>query len=219
MTQTLTKPEAILFDWDNTLVDSWPTIHQALTETFEVMGHEPWTMAQTKERVHRSMRDSFPEIFKEEWQRAADLYQSNFQRVHLEMLTPLPLAAELLALLQNSDVYVAVVSNKRGDNLRKEVNHIDWGSYFEKVVGATDAEKDKPSPDPVHMALEGSGIKTGHHVWFVGDSITDMECAHNAGCYPVFFGDGDHQKEEFEKCPPSTHFGDHQDVIDFIRSW
>ena len=26
----LGRPRAILFDWDNTLVDSWATIHEAL---------------------------------------------------------------------------------------------------------------------------------------------------------------------------------------------
>jgi phosphoglycolate phosphatase len=39
----LTKPKAILFDWDNTLADTWPTIHQAMSETFAAMGQEPWS--------------------------------------------------------------------------------------------------------------------------------------------------------------------------------
>ena len=29
----LPRPRAILFDWDNTLVDSWVTIHEALNIT------------------------------------------------------------------------------------------------------------------------------------------------------------------------------------------
>jgi phosphoglycolate phosphatase len=28
------RPRAILFDWDNTLVDSWAVIHEALVVTF-----------------------------------------------------------------------------------------------------------------------------------------------------------------------------------------
>ena len=28
----LPRPRAILFDWDNTLVDSWVTIHEALNK-------------------------------------------------------------------------------------------------------------------------------------------------------------------------------------------
>ncbi|PPR65951.1 MAG: hypothetical protein CFH03_00782, partial [Alphaproteobacteria bacterium MarineAlpha3_Bin2] len=38
------KPRAILFDWDNTLVDSWPTIIDALNVTLEAYGKTPWTM-------------------------------------------------------------------------------------------------------------------------------------------------------------------------------
>ena len=34
---TLPAPKAILFDWDNTLVDSWTVIHHAMTATFEAM--------------------------------------------------------------------------------------------------------------------------------------------------------------------------------------
>ena len=26
----LPKPKAVIFDWDNTLVDTWPLIHQAI---------------------------------------------------------------------------------------------------------------------------------------------------------------------------------------------
>ena len=44
-------PRAILFDWDNTLVDSWGTIHEALVRTFTADGPAAWTLAETKARV------------------------------------------------------------------------------------------------------------------------------------------------------------------------
>jgi phosphoglycolate phosphatase len=34
-------PRAILFDWDNTLVDTWPTILDALNTTFEAFHMAP----------------------------------------------------------------------------------------------------------------------------------------------------------------------------------
>ena len=33
----LKRPRAILFDWDNTLVDSWATIHEALNVVMTAM--------------------------------------------------------------------------------------------------------------------------------------------------------------------------------------
>ena len=89
-------PKAILFDWDNTLVDSWGTIHDALEHTFVRMGQEPWTLAEVKERSHRSLANSFPEQFGTRWQEARQHYLERFTAIHLERVAPLPGITELL---------------------------------------------------------------------------------------------------------------------------
>jgi phosphoglycolate phosphatase len=185
----LKRPKAILFDWDNTLVNTWPVIHEALHKTFTQMGREPWTIDMVKQRVARSMRDSFPMVFGENWQEAGEIYQQYFREVHLQRLQALPGAEATLALLKKHPVYVAVVSNKKGINLRAEVEHIGWSPYFQKVVGADDTPFDKPLPDPVHAALKGSNIEAGADVWFIGDSAVDMECAAATGCIPIWYGE------------------------------
>jgi phosphoglycolate phosphatase len=185
----LKRPKAILFDWDNTLVNTWPVIHEALHKTFAQMGKEPWTLDMVKQRVSRSMRDSFPVIFGDNWQEAGDAYQKHFRAIHLERLQALPGAEDTLKLLSALPVYVAVVSNKKGPNLRRESQHIGWDKYFSKLVGADDTAHDKPHPAPVHSAMEGSGIKPGADVWFVGDSVVDMQVAHATGCVPLWYGD------------------------------
>ena len=63
MTPPARLPAAVLLDWDNTLVDSWPVIHEALCETFLALERQPWTLEETKQRVHHSLRDSFPDLF------------------------------------------------------------------------------------------------------------------------------------------------------------
>ena len=185
----LTKPKAILFDWDNTLVNTWPVIHEALHNTFTQMGQEPWTLDMVKKRVSRSMRDSFPIVFGEDWQRASEIYQKQYRSIHLQKLEAYKNAEETLIALSKLPVYVAVVSNKKGPNLRKEAEHLGWTKYFKKLVGADDTARDKPFPDPVHSALEGSGVKAGPDVWFVGDSVVDMEVAHVTGCVPMWYGE------------------------------
>lgn len=185
----LKAPKAIIFDWDNTLVNTWPVIHEALNKTFQHMGAEPWTIDTVKQRVARSMRDSFPHIFGEKWQEAGEIYQSCFRAIHLDRLEELPGAESTLAWLSAKPVHLAVASNKKGINLRKEVEHIGWNQYFGKVIGADDTPKDKPAPEPVHAALAGSNIIAGPEVWFIGDSAIDMECAHITGCVPIFYGE------------------------------
>lgn len=185
MSGGLSRPRAVLFDWDNTLVDNWATIAEAFNTTLTAMGHQPWTMAETRSRVRASLRDSFPRLFGERWPEARRIYVEAFSSRHLETLKPLPEAENLLKALNRGSIWVGVVSNKSGAFLRKEVEHLGWQGYFGSVVGAGDAPNDKPAPDPVHLALAGSGVSAGREVWFVGDTEMDMECAHLSGCVPV----------------------------------
>ena len=62
-------PRAILFDWDNTLVESWGVIHEAMNLTLAAMGHPRWTREDTEARVRASLRDSFPLLFGERYHR------------------------------------------------------------------------------------------------------------------------------------------------------
>lgn len=203
-----TKPRAIIFDWDNTLVDTWETIHEALVGTLERMGHEPWTLAETKSRVARSLKHSFPELFGPRWEEARRIYLDSYAAIHLERLSALPGAGTMLAALHEADYYLAVVSNKTGASLRTEAQHIGWNRYFRRLVGAGDARADKPDPACFAFALEGSGIVAGRNVWYVGDTALDMQSAHQAGLTGVLLGEPHSNPADLAKFPPDMRFPD-----------
>ena len=200
------RPRAIVFDWDNTLVHSWDAIHHALVVTFEAMGHEPWSLEETKSRVRRSLRDAFPALFGERWMEARQLYLDTFTATHLERIAKAEGAEGLLAELQQRGYYLAVVSNKTGPVLRKEAAHLGWTRFFARLVGAGDAVADKPDGRPIALALDGSGIASGSAVWYVGDTALDMECAANAGCVGVLLGPLDRADAGFARFPPALQF-------------
>lgn len=215
---TLPKPHAIIFDWDNTLVNTWPIIHAALETTFIAMGQKPWTLQQTQQRVRKSMRDSFPEVFGESWHQAGEIYQRQYRAIHLDKLEALPQAEEMLKRVRELKLFCAVVSNKKGDNLRKEIEKIGWGGYFDAIVGSDDAARDKPHTDPVHLAFEKSHIKPSSSVWFVGDSEIDLECALNCGCTAILYGDlakehPDYTATHFQGFPYHAHVGSHRELL------
>jgi len=205
------KPAALIFDWDNTLVDTWPTIHDALNIMLPQMGHAPWAIAETKQRVRQSLRDAFPALFGARWEEARKIYLDAFEAIHLDRLQPLPGAAALIAGLHAEGRYLALVSNKTGMLLRKEVEALGWSRYFARIIGAGDAERDKPDRAPVDLALDGSAHQAGEAVWFVGDTGIDMECAVNAGCVPVLVNaeaPGFEPGGEYERARPALHFPD-----------
>lgn len=214
----LPTPKAVIFDWDNTLVDTWPVIHEAMTATFNAMGCTPWTLAQTKARVSKSMRDSFPELFGANWQKAGEIYQNYYRTHSLGKLAPLPGSMELLERIAERGLYTVVVSNKKGPTLRREVEHMGWGKFFACLVGADDAARDKPHSDPVHLAFEKSGIMPGPNVWFIGDSEIDLECALNTGCTAILYGESARHHPEytdthFQGQPYHAHVHDHEELV------
>ena len=201
------RPRAILFDWDNTLVDSWPIIHEARNFVMSAMGHPLRSLTDTKRSARLSLRDDFPRIFGDRWEEARSIYLDKVRAIHLERLTPLPGREAMLRALAGQDLFLGVVSNKVGEFLRREVERLGWRDLFGSVVGAGDAAADKPACEPVHLALEPSGIPAGEEVWFVGDTATDMECARNSGCVGVLLGDP-LSEEEFARFAPHLCFVD-----------
>ena len=208
----LRRPRAILFDWDNTLVDSWATIHEALNFLMRAMDQPEWSLADTRERVRLSLREAFPLYFGERWEEAREIYLGRFRAIHLERLTPLPGREAMLRALSAQGVYLGIVSNKTGELLRREVAALGWSEFFGSVVGAGDAPADKPAREPVHLALAPSGVAAGGEVWFVGDTAIDVECALNSGCVAVVLNAAA-APEEFARFAPHLSFADEADLF------
>ena len=183
-------PKAVLFDWDNTLIDSFPAIYKAMCETLAHFKMPVPSFEEYTGHLGLSLRDTFPAMFKDRWEEARDIYLTAFQEHHLETLVPFDGARDVLEFCRREIGHAAVVSNKTGFILRKEVEHLGWNGFFDAVYGATDLPHDKPAADPVIAALEKSGIgydngRPSGAVWFVGDGDADIACALNSGCLPV----------------------------------
>jgi len=215
---SLSHPKAIIFDWDNTLIDSWQVIHEAMNATFDEFGLPHWSLAETEQKVAKSMRDSFPKMFGEDWERAGTIFHGHFKAIHIERLSPYPGAGEALAQLVDAGIYLGVVSNKTGAFLRAEAENLGWDRHFGQIIGAGDAARDKPAMDPVVMALQDSGISRGQDVWFAGDAAIDLECAKNSGCIPVLVRPKAPKAQEFSDCQPVLHFQTVQMLSNFTKT-
>jgi phosphoglycolate phosphatase len=187
----LPRPSAILWDWDNTLVDGWLAIAAGLNAAFAAHGLPQWSLEEVKGRVRRSLRETFPEMFGANWEGAREIFYTEVRARHLSVLTPMP-GAEAALRAAARLAPQGVVSNKQGPLLRAEAAQLGWGQFFRAEVGAGDARADKPDPAPLLMALQACGIEAGSAVWYVGDTALDMQAARAAGCTAVLLGDASH---------------------------
>ncbi|HEY8613763.1 MAG TPA: HAD family hydrolase [Roseomonas sp.] len=185
------RPLAIIWDWDNTLVDGWPAIRAGLNAAFRDAGLPEWSLDEVRARVRHSLRDSFPQLFGERWEHARDIFYAAVRATHLEVLQPMP-GAEALIRRAAEVAPIAVLSNKSGPLLRAEAAHLGWAPLFRALVGAGDGAADKPDPRPMRVACAACGVPAGDAVWYVGDNALDMGAARRAGCVPVLLGDAAH---------------------------
>ncbi len=215
----LPRPRAVIFDWDNTLVDSWPVIQEALNTTFRAYALPEWSLDETKAKVRHSMRDSFPGIFGDEWEKAGKVFYARYAEIHADAVVPAAGAEELLDYLSGAGIYLGVVSNKTGEFLRKEAEHLGWNRYFGKLVGAFDAIRDKPDPAPVEMALAPAVIAPNKDaVWFIGDADIDIKCGKNTGCHTVLVRAEPPGSDEFTDNLPDLAVATCRDLCNLMRT-
>ena len=217
-------PKAIIFDWDNTLVDTWPLIHHAINTTMKKMGRELWSLDKIKNQIHKSMRESFPPLFGDRWQEAGEIYKNSYRSQHLEEIQFLPGAIELINFANRQGILLSIISNKMGDTLRIEANNLSITDKFFTLIGSGDADFDKPHQAPVDLALKGSNINPeADLVWFVGDTITDIECAINSSCQPILYGEGRNvprtliAKESIKQDKQMLCFANHSEILEKLK--
>jgi len=211
-------PKAVLFDWDGTLVNSWPIIHESMNCTLEAMGRAQWTMEETTERVRKSLREAFPELFGDKWEDARDIFYDAYRAVHLERIEKIDGAEDLLQTFAANGCHLGVVSNKSGRHLRAETTKLGWDRFFGGyLVGATDALRDKPAIDSIHMAMTDTGINLDQDVWFIGDTWVDIACGRAANCFTVLIGETQPEADEFRDHPPHEHYFSCLEFLEVVR--
>lgn len=212
------KPDAILFDWDGTLVDTLPGL---LIAHNHVRGHfdlQPWTTEQFHKEMKFSSRELYPKIYGERVEEAFDVLRRFMHENILNYLVPIADSERLLQSIHKTGTPIGIVSNKRHEFLVREIEHLGWGQYISVQAGAGYAAQDKPSGEPIRKALSEIGIKPENtHVWYVGDTETDMLAARDSACAAVLLLHGAQRPELVETYSPAYVFNNLQEVLDCLK--
>lgn len=177
----MTKPAAIIFDWDGTLVDSFGFLLAAHNHARANMKMPPVTDSDFRAVFGKSRETVYQTLYGARGEEARGHFTSYVQQNHKKDVRPLPGAAQLLETMRAHNIQSAIVSNKQGSFVRAEIEALGWTAHFGTVIAAGETQADKPAPDPLDMAIENLKLnKNSDKIWYVGDSETDALCAKNA---------------------------------------
>jgi len=171
--------KAILYDIDGTLINTLDMNMYPLMRIIEEELGEKWTFQQvlrfssqpglqTMDDLH--IRDK--EKTYARWVRYVNEYEPGavpYEGIH-----------SVLQTFQEAGIRQAAVTSKMRDQFQIDVVRNGLAGFLETTVLADDTLLHKPHPDPIWECLKRMGLSP-EEVLFVGDAITDLECARHAG--------------------------------------
>lgn len=171
--------KAIIFDFDNVLIDSR---RQALTYQKVIFKHFNVEFPEGKRQrilYTISEEDQYKIFFskvnkKEFWNYANSL---NFKK-YLKSIKISRDSKILLKFLKNNKYKVAIVTN-RSDTTYQILDYFKIKDYFDVILTSEHIKKHKPDPYPINLAVKKLGLKKSE-VLYVGDDKVDIEAGKKA---------------------------------------
>jgi phosphoglycolate phosphatase len=217
MSDMILKPRAVFFDWDGTLVDSFEFLYRAHNHVRGVLRFDSFSIETFGGYFGQPREKLYTEIYGEHREEAKTHFEAFVLANHVNDLKPLDGAAQVLEWYARAGIPMGVVTNKKGDLVRTEIANFGWSDYFVTVVGAAEAEADKPSPAPLLLALEQAGIDAPHdRIVYVGDTDNDLLCAQAAGCGSILIAEHDEHAKLAEGHKIDVHFESCRGFYDFL---
>jgi phosphoglycolate phosphatase len=177
------KYQAIIFDFDGTLIDSAPGIVLSLAELLKTMGREPLTEERLRACVGPPIVQFFPEYLGfhgEELDRAMITYREIFNKTALGMLCAFPGVVELLRDIQLAGMRTGVATCKGQQSCETQAESLGLLPYLNNIKGVDTSINLLEKTDILRALLDEMNIDPRHAI-MVGDRMYDLIAAKAVG--------------------------------------
>ncbi len=173
----------ILWDWDNTLMDTSSALFHALEDTMEHYCLPAPTQQDLNEVLSHHKGAYWENLFPRNVDEAFNFGMSRFAIYHKES-TLFPESLEIIKYVHQLGIPQMIVSNKPKDLLDEEVAHVGVHPFVCDVVGTDYVLPDKkPMPE---FGCEAIKQVPHQQLMMIGDGVADMEYAHAIGAVSVY---------------------------------
>ncbi len=189
--------KCVLIDWDGTLVDAEPMVHEAYVATFKELGdNRIWTPADTHARNGEDKTKIFSDktLWGDRCEDACTYFYAHYNRLKIErpeLLNVKESAFKLLDFIKTAcpDVKIVILAAKTQELLSEEVFKKGFVSYVDAIVGHTKEGPNKPNVGVVDRSLKAVGLSVtdkAKQVMHIADNLEkDDKFAHEAGVISI----------------------------------
>ncbi len=177
--------KAILWDLDDTLLNTLPARMKALEHAYEkCLGQRTDPMALWRSTRGGTLEDLGKRLLGADFLKFTACYREHYYGSFRE-IRAFEGVEDVLHDAHAAGWPMAVVTSKVSWGAIEELGQVDLLKYFAAVIGFDDTEQHKPDPEPIFEALERLLVDEPADAMFIGDSPADIFAARNAGCASV----------------------------------
>jgi HAD superfamily hydrolase (TIGR01549 family) len=173
---------AILFDWDGTLLDSFPSSYEASMAVFRHFGIQV-----DRERFSTTYNPNWYQTYRsiglpeESWKEADRIWRAAYSREQPDLFS---FTRSTLEILRSRGYDLGLVTSGDRERVSLELDRYGLMEVFSASVFCEDTEEKKPHPEPLRMALSRMDKKASESV-YVGDRPEDIIMGREAGAFTV----------------------------------
>lgn len=189
--------KAIIFDFDDTLVESWPhkwAQHQAVAQRFYNIDLDESTLRKHWGKPSKELVQHFYEN-----RQSTEQMLKNFHSLDKAYpKTLISTTTKTLGQLSSSGYVLGIVSNARKESLQHDIDSLRLRrTCFDFIHAYEDTHAYKPDPRAFNRAKIELRTRDIEHVIYVGDSLIDLEASRSAGIPFIGVTSGLTSKQEF----------------------
>ena len=186
----------VIFDFDGTLFDSVEDVIICFDKALEIHDFPKLTRKEYFEVLGGNIDEMVSLILRENnTSENIELIKNTYEKLYdeskKENTLPFPKMHDLLKILQEKDLLLAINSNRKTDSIKYYVDKFFMDVDFVSIEGHNPNHPSKPHPYAVEMMRKKFGV-TKDECIYIGDSKTDINTANNAeiDCLIVKWGYG-----------------------------
>ena len=180
------KTEAILFDLDGVLINSFESWYQAFSKMLRAYDKAEISREEFEEKCWGpDIRYNLAAL---DLDRDAARHCVREQLDLIELIELFPDVREVLHRIKEEyKLKVGLVTNTPRANVNKIFEHFKLSNHFDVILTGNDVKRGKPDAEIVIKACERLNVKPEHAI-LVGDTETDYQAGKAAGCFVVGVG-------------------------------
>ena len=211
--------QAVLFDLDGTLVDSYTALTEAVNHARRTHGLHELSSVRIREFVGEGVERLLQRAFERTdiARSIVDAFESRYDEVCCGESKVLAEVDATLDQLAELGVEMAVCTNKPTVFSKKILDFLGLSRYFRAIVGPDMAGARKP--DAKHLAFTLESVSCAReHALFVGDMPIDVRAARNSGIDVAVVSTGSATREQLVASEPDHVLERFGDLIKIVRA-